>query len=73
MVYAKNSEDFQLKMTTWEKIIDGVQIKLGSGQNAKMVDLGQYWLKNWKTDIPMWARYERKTLPLGQEHTTNRF
>ena len=72
MVYAKNADDFEGKMVEWEKIIEGVQIKLGTGERAKIVELSQYWLKNWKPDIPMWARYERKSLPLGQEHTTNR-
>ena len=72
MVYAYNAQEFAEKMSIWEENIKGITVKLGSGERARLVSLDDYWAKNWKPDQDMWARFERKSLPLGQEHTTNR-
>ena len=49
-------------------------MRVGSGVDAKMNSLVKYYKDNWASSDwrKMWVRYERKSLPLGVENTTNR-
>ena len=73
-MYARDETQFNSRMEIWEANIQGVMVKVGTGESARYKSLAGYCLKNWHPEYyrKMWARYERKTLPLGQEHTTNR-
>ena len=72
LVFAKNEEEYLKKLKAWEVEIEGVEVRLGAGEKARYVQLSDYYKKNWAPVRHMWARFERRGLPLGGEHTTNR-
>ena len=72
LVYARDESDYNSRLEKWEELIQGVMIKVGSGAKAHYVCLSEYCEKNWYPCRQMWARFERKSLPMGTEHTTNR-
>ena len=72
LVFAKDEADFNTKLITWTKEVEGVEVRTSTKQEANYVPLTTYYEKNWGSVREMWARFERKTLPIGAEHTTNR-
>ena len=70
--YAKNQEDFDHKLEVWKEEIHGEEVRLGVGEKARRESLYKYYVKNWATVQHMWARFARRRLPIGCEHTTNR-
>jgi hypothetical protein len=72
LLFARDEADFMEKLVIWEKEIEGVEVRRGAGENATYTSLAEYYEKNWAPVRHMWARFERKRLPLGEEHTTNR-
>lgn len=72
LVYARDQADFQEKLQIWEAEMQGVEVRVGVGDQAKYVSLTEYYNKNWAPVRHMWARFERRALPLGLENTTNR-
>lgn len=72
LVYARDQADFEEKLQIWMKEMQGVEVRIGGGQQAKYVCLADYYAKNWAPVQSMWARFERRPLPIGMENTTNR-
>ena len=70
LVYAKDEDEFKTNLREWYDLIDGIEVKVVSTGNY--VKLAEYFDRNWVPVIKMWALFERKKLPLGAEHTTNR-
>ena len=71
-MYARDLAEFEENYEAWVEEVDGVEIRVGVGENIKYVPVLDYYSKNWEPCRSMWARFERKSLPLGEEHTTNR-
>ena len=72
LLYAKDLDEFNVKLRVWEEEVEGVDVRVGTGEDVKYVSLAGYYEENWAPDRKMWARCDRKRLPIGQEHTTNR-
>lgn len=72
LVYARDEQEFMASLDIWEKQAQGVEVRIGAGEQALYVSLSEYYEKNWASVQHMWARFERKALPLGEEHTNNR-
>ena len=72
LLFARDEADFLTKQEAWVKEIQRVEIRRGSGEQASYVGLQDYYDKNWVPIRHMWALFERKSLPIGGENTTNR-
>ena len=72
MVFAKSAEDFEIKLAQWNKLIGRVLLHIGKKEDNNVILLLDYYDKNWGSIQAMWARFERKNLPIGDENTTNR-
>ena len=73
LVYARDEFEFNKNLEDWRKVlVQDVQVRLGTGQQAYYVNLADYYEKNWAPIRHMWAWCERKILPIGEENTNNR-
>ena len=73
LLYAHDAEIFQAELEEWYKVIDGVEVRIGSGEKKHYASLKDYYDKNWGSCEEMWAKHWRKKLPgMGSENTNNR-
>ena len=73
MIYARDEEQFVGAEVKWRKMIDGIKVKKGTGDQVHFDQtLEKYYDENWGNCIPMWARHSRRNIPIGTEHTNNR-
>ena len=72
MVFAINAENFEKKLEEWNRAINCVMLHVGKREDNNVIPLSDYYDKNWGSIQAMWARFERRKLPIGDEHTTNR-
>ena len=69
-MYARDENEFNARLEQWEQSTEGIMVKSKGGDGY--ICLSEYCKRCWYPVREMWARYERKTLPVGCEHTTNR-
>ena len=72
MLYARTEDIYLTKQAAWNKVIEGVDVKLGAGKQQRFTSLREYFDKCWAPVCDMWAMYARAKLPLGDENTNNR-
>ena len=72
LVYAHTESDYSEKLKAFEDLADGVQVKVGTYEKAKYVDLKLYFLKNWASCVDMWATHRRNSIAgLANINTNN--
>ena len=73
LLYSFDATDFEVKLKEWNKLIEGVFVKTSTAKSSEYVSLRSYFDDNWvHSCLNMWVMYERKSLPIATEHTTNR-
>ena len=73
LVYAHSSDISQERKVRFEKIIAGVEVRVGNGDQAYFVNLQEYFSKNWVECETMWMMAHRKNIVgLEEENTNNR-
>ena len=72
LVYAHTENEYSEKLKAFEDLADGVQVKVGTYEKAKYVDLNHYFSKNWASCVDMWATHRRNSIPgLANINTNN--
>ena len=53
LLYARDQEDFDLKLINWEEEVKGIEVATGYGAKKTYVLLSEYFTKNWLSNVPM--------------------
>ena len=72
MLYARTKDEYGEKKVDWDKAVEGVEVKLGAGEQARFTTLAEYFDECWDNGQEMWAMFARATLPMGGDNTNNR-
>ena len=73
VLYASSESSCEEEKGKFLKVIHGVEVRVGNGDQAYYVDLVDYFWKNWGECESMWILYHRKLcVGLEEEFTNNR-
>ena len=72
LLYARTKAEYDEKKMDWDEAVEGVEVKLGAGEQARFTTLAEYFDECWDDVQEMWARFARATLPMGGDNTNNR-
>ena len=72
-MYASTEGEAHIMAERFDKIIEGVQVRVGNGDKAYYANLRSYFDKNWRLCSDKWLTCKRKNIPgLEDENTNNR-
>ena len=73
LMYASTEGEAHIMAERFDKIIEGVQVRVGNGDKAYYANLRSYFDKNWRLCSDKWLTCKRKNIPgLEDENTNNR-
>ena len=73
LLYANTEGEAHVMAERFDKIIEGVQVRVGNGDKAYYVNLKAYFDKNWRSCSDKWMTSKRKNIQgLEDENTNNR-